>query len=169
MGALLSKAAFARSLGVSPTRVTRYVADGLPVRPGGKIDEDEGRRWIAENVDGHRQAAAKPSVASTAAGQAAQVRTAKMLRDIRLRDLEIKQREGELVSREDVARAVFGRARFERDAWIGFSSRASVALAAELGTDPARTFAAMDRLVREHLADLSRVEWSPTDDRPLVD
>ena len=70
--------------------------------------------------------------------------------------------EGELVNRQEVERAVYGRARFERDAWTGWASRAAVAVAAEAGGDPGRTFAALDRLVREHLDDLSRTAWDPT-------
>lgn len=47
----------------------------------------------------------------------------------------------------------------ERDAWIGWAARAAQELAAETGGDPEATFAALDRMVREHLAELAGTPW----------
>ncbi|MEJ1161779.1 hypothetical protein [Prosthecomicrobium sp. N25] len=156
MPGTLTKRDFGKRIGVSPTRMTQLVAEGLPIEPDGRVDPDKGERWVRENLDGHRRAAAKPGAPADLGGTASQVRMAKMFREAKLLDLELKRREGELISREEVERQVFGRARFERDAWTGWANRAAVAVSAETGSDPARTFAVLDRLVRDHLDELAR-------------
>ena len=48
-------------------------------------------------------------------------------------------------------RTVFARARAERDAHMAWVQRTAPLLAAEVGADPRATFAALDRMMREHL------------------
>ena len=48
---LVTKAAFAHELGCSPSTISRYVEDGLPVTAG-QISRTEGLRWIAANASG---------------------------------------------------------------------------------------------------------------------
>jgi phage terminase Nu1 subunit (DNA packaging protein) len=46
-----TKAAFARTLGVSRSRVTALVKRGLPIRSDGKIDLPTALKWVRENVE----------------------------------------------------------------------------------------------------------------------
>ena len=46
----VSKSAFARHLGVSPGRVSQYIAQGLPVRWNGTVNIERAERWIRKNV-----------------------------------------------------------------------------------------------------------------------
>jgi DNA-binding transcriptional regulator YdaS (Cro superfamily) len=46
----VSKSAFARHLGVSPGRVSQYIAQGLPVRWNGTVNIEKAERWIRKNV-----------------------------------------------------------------------------------------------------------------------
>jgi phage terminase Nu1 subunit (DNA packaging protein) len=47
----VTKAAFARNLGISRSRVTALVKRGLPVRSDGKIDLLAALKWVRENVE----------------------------------------------------------------------------------------------------------------------
>jgi phage terminase Nu1 subunit (DNA packaging protein) len=47
----VTKAAFARTLGVSRSRVSAFVKRGLPIRPDGKIDLPAALNWVRENVE----------------------------------------------------------------------------------------------------------------------
>jgi phage terminase Nu1 subunit (DNA packaging protein) len=42
----VKKAEFARILGVSPARISQYVASGLPVLSNGRIELELARRWL---------------------------------------------------------------------------------------------------------------------------
>lgn len=46
----ISKADFARMLGVSKARVSQYVAQGLPVLSDGTLDKVLSERWVKSNV-----------------------------------------------------------------------------------------------------------------------
>jgi hypothetical protein len=46
----ISKAAFARELGVSKARISQLITRGLPVRDDGKIDRDTALTWVKRNV-----------------------------------------------------------------------------------------------------------------------
>jgi phage terminase Nu1 subunit (DNA packaging protein) len=47
----VTKAAFARTLGVSRSRVTALAKRGLPIRSDGKIDLPAALKWVRENVE----------------------------------------------------------------------------------------------------------------------
>lgn len=161
MANLMTHAAFAKVVGLSRGRISQMVAEGLPTEANGRIDEARGKEWIANNLDPkRREAATGESLPDGKLGAVAKVRAAKLFREMQLLDMDLKKKEGTLIPREDVARAAFGRARFERDSWTGWASRAATALASELNTDPQRTFVALDRLVREQLAELASTRWS---------
>jgi hypothetical protein len=159
MPSKLTQAAFAAQVGLSRGRIAQLVGEGLPVEPDGGINLEKGKDWIANNLDPKRREAATGEAPQGKLGMVATVRTKKMLAELRMLDMEAKRKEGLLLDREEVARAAFGRARFERDAWTGWASRAATALASELGSDPAQTFAALDRMVRENLAELAATPW----------
>lgn len=154
----LTQAQFAKEVGLSRGRIAQLVGEGLPVEPGGGIDLTKGKRWIADNLDPKRREAATGTAPDGRLGMVAQMRAQKLLRETKLIDMELKKKEGTLLDRAEVEKAIFERARFERDAWIGWASRAATELSAEIGGDQRTTFAVLDRLTREHLAELAAIE-----------
>jgi hypothetical protein len=46
----LSKSAFARHLGVSPARVSQYIARGLPTTWAGLVNIEAGEAWVRKNL-----------------------------------------------------------------------------------------------------------------------
>jgi hypothetical protein len=159
----VSKKKFGELIGVGPSRVSQMLEEGLPQESDGRISIAKGTAWVKNNLDGFRRLA-KAGLGDTA-GTASQLRAAKMYREARLLDLELKQREGDLVPRSKVEDILFGRARFERDAWIGWSQRAATELASVVAADPNTIFSVIDRLVREHLQDLSSTSSIATGDK----
>lgn len=145
----LSKKGFAAHLGLSPGRVSQLVAQGLPVEPNGRINVERATGWYRRNVDANRrQASAGDRLPVSGRGDYDRIRAERAR-------LALERERGALVDRAAVERAVFDRARGERDAWIGWSSRAAATLAADLGCDPGAAFAVLDRLVRDQLASLA--------------
>jgi hypothetical protein len=67
-------------------------------------------------------------------------------------EIEAGRREGALLPRAGVLSLVHRLAQEERDAILAWPARAAPVLAAELGADPARLQAVLDRSLREHLA-----------------
>jgi hypothetical protein len=147
----LSKAAFGRRHGVGRTRVTQWIQRGLPVE-GGKIPVEAGDRWVSESLDPKRR-----NPAATISESARRIEAAKARR----LELQLAREVKALVPREQAERAIFARARAERDAHRAWVLRAAPVLAAELGADARKTFEVLDRLMSEHLDDLAKT--------PLVD
>ena len=46
MGDIISKSGLAKLIGVSKSRVSQYVKEGMPVRPDGKLNQGEVLNWI---------------------------------------------------------------------------------------------------------------------------
>lgn len=154
--AYVTQTAFAKRVGLSKTRVSKLVREGLPTH-GGRIDVAEADAWIAEHVDPVRKDAdARGRKAGISGGSVAAARAAKLQADVKLSQLKLGERDGSLVERATVERFIFERARFERDQWIGWIARSAPELAAALDVDLQAAFAAMDRLVRAHLVELAR-------------
>lgn len=76
----LSKGAFASRRGVHPSQISRWIAEGMPVRDDGRIDSVLAEIWLAENkpsrgrnesfTEAHRRAAiAKADVAEMEAAE----------------------------------------------------------------------------------------------------
>jgi len=158
--AALNQKEFAKHVGLSPSRVRQLLAIGLPANADGKIDAAKGKEWIDNNLDPKRRDAAKPGFDSSKLGAMARMRAFKMGVESRLLQIELKRAEGDSLDRAEVEAAAFGRARYERDAWHGFTARAAVTLAGELSCDPQKTHAALDRLIREHLKELAATPWN---------
>jgi hypothetical protein len=161
----ISVTAFAKLVGLSQGRVSQLAAEGLPVIDG-KIDPEAGRKWLADNLDDARRQAARDSRAPAAKrrprakpegklGAVASLRAHKLGREAQILDLELRRRNGEVIDRAEAERAIFARARQERDVWLGFASRAVAALAAEAGVDPGKAFPVLDRVVRATLGELA--------------
>lgn len=94
---------------------------------------------------------------STTAGLQA-AREEKERQRVRLMELDYQARSGRLIDREAAERAIFARARMERDSWLAFVARLAPALAAALGAEERLAFQVLDRLIREHLDELATVE-----------
>lgn len=150
-----TKAEFAARVGLTRGRISQLIGKGLPVRTDGRIEVEAGLRWMEDNLDSDR----RDKGGTNGNGSAPSLAEAKRLHEIvkvqRAR-LALDKERGDLVSRAEVKAAVFARARRERDAHMAWVARTAPQLAAELGADPARTFASLDRLMREHLLDLAR-------------
>jgi phage terminase Nu1 subunit (DNA packaging protein) len=153
---IVTKAAFAEELGLAKSRITQLVAQGMPVTANGRIDREAALAWYRENITPHRRKAEK--IAAPGA-QRAELDGLKIERE----RLELARLRGEVVDRAAVERAVFVRARSERDAWSNWSARVAPQLATELRADPAATFAALDRMVREQLAEMAATETEGLD------
>lgn len=144
----VTKVKFAEILGVSKGRVSQLVKDGLPVEATGRIDIEQGKAWYAKNCSPSRRKALTDRQTMTPKGEL------EVIKAERAR-LDLEREKGNLIDRFAAERVIFERARGERDAWIGWASRASILIASELEIDPADTFSILDRLVRDHLADLA--------------
>lgn len=162
MPELLTRTEFAKHVGLAKSRITQLVSEGLPIRKDGKINLDRGKRWIDNHLDPKRRQAAGRDASAT--GTVAGLRADKLKRENELLDLDLMLKKGALVDRREAEAAIEGRARFERDAWTGWAARTSQNLATELGCDPGDIYTVLDRLVREHLAELSTTPWNISDD-----
>jgi len=70
----------------------------------------------------------------------------------------LKRERGEVVDRSKATAMVFDLARRERDAWIGWPARVAANLAAELNVDAHRLEQALDKYLRQHLAEMAEVK-----------
>lgn len=171
-----TKAAFARRAGVSAPRVSQYVAAGLPLDATGRVRVAEALVWLAARQSPVKRAEqGKPPLppargpASTSADDPDESPALALLRARARREATKADREamalardrGDLCDRAEVARALAAFGMAQRDAWIAWCSRAAPELAAELGTDLGRAFAALDRLVRAQLIEISAAPLPP--------
>lgn len=162
MTAVLNQEDFADAVGLSPTRVRQLLGEGLPQDMLGHIPLREGKAWIETNLDPARREARKPGSTDHSAvekSSIAALRGEKLKQEIRLATLQADEKAGVLIDRRAAESAIFARGRMERDAWTGWISRTAPLLAAETGADHAKTFAALDRFVRQHLAELAAKSW----------
>jgi hypothetical protein len=84
-------------------------------------------------------------------------RTANEVIKAQERRLRLGKLKGELVDRAKATTTVFMLARRERDAWVQWPARVAALIAAELGIDAHTMETALDKHVRQHLAELSDV------------
>lgn len=149
----LSKKAFAEEIGVSAGRVSQMVGLGLPVEPNGRIDTAKGKAWYAANIDDNRRRGHNPHGLDDFSSPKQERASA----EAKMASLKLAQLQGSLIDRNEVERAIFGRARMERDIWIDFPSRASPQIAAALRIDEAALRRILENLVREQLDAISEV------------
>ena len=159
-----SQSTFARRVGLSQQRISQLVRAGLPRLPNGRIDPERGAAWVAEHLDVERRARGKASARETPAkGEPPDERGPSLVEARRRHELvktertqlRLKVEARDLMPRAEAARAAFAFTRSIRDSWTGWASRVAPALAAELGAEVGPTFAALDRVVREHLVELA--------------
>ena len=153
----MSKRAFARRHGVSPSRVTAWAAQGLPLDINGQVKGGKGDAWVAANLDPDRRAAAKEKFVGKVAAGLTNERARKIHNENALLDLELARKRGSLIDRDDTIRALQDFAVFQRDAWLGWIARTVPELAAATGAEPGPIFAVLDRLVRAQLGELARM------------
>lgn len=145
----LSKRGFGELIGVSPGRVSQMIADGLPVEPNGRIDIAKGKAWVAANVDQNRRRARVDG------GLFDSSKREREASEARIAHFKAERLADRLIDREETVRMIETRARFERDAWIGWVNRASPEIARLVNADVATVVSALDRMVREQLATLA--------------
>jgi hypothetical protein len=86
-----------------------------------------------------------------------QARTANEVLKAQERRVRLQRMKGELVDRAKAVAQVFRLASEERDAWVNWPARVAAMIAAELDVDPHRVHTALERHVRDHLAELAEV------------
>lgn len=72
--------------------------------------------------------------------------------------LRLKRLKGELVDRRAVEAHVFDLARKERDSWLQLPARVSANMAAELDVDAHAMEQLLDRVIRDHLAEMAEIK-----------
>lgn len=145
----VTKSAFAEELGLSKARVSQLVEQGLPLTADGKrVRRLDALAWYRENIAPHRRKALadKPNADPRRELDRVKLEAAR---------IELERARGNLVDRAEAEKAVFERARLERDAHLAWVSRVTPRLAVELGVDAAALFSALDREMRAHLVDLA--------------
>ena len=145
----ITKANFAREIGVSKARVSQLVKLGPPVLSDGRLDCQEALTWYQSNIrltakrvaaNGAPGPTAKlshvpaPSVSASSGLSAAQryqaARAQNEENKARLSSLDLESRSGRLVSVEHVKRAVFETYRCVRDRLLALPDRLAARLAA---------------------------------------
>lgn len=145
----LSKRGFGELIGVSPGRVSQMISDGLPVEPNGRIDIAKGKAWVSANVDQNRRRA---RVDGTLFDSSKREREAA---EARIASIKAERLADRVIDRDETLRTIETRARFERDAWIGWVNRVAPEIARLANADVAIVVSVLDRMVREQLATLA--------------
>ncbi|CAO4184689.1 hypothetical protein [Methylorubrum extorquens] len=172
---LISLSEAARQIGVNKSTLSRQVASGAIRSHTGKVRLSEVLADRAANIDLSNPArgprvARNDATQRSPAGQSddgaeefvevdgvvmpfSQAQAMKETYLARLRKLEFEQKSGALVDGERARAEVFDIARVERDAWVNWPSRVAPLIAAEIGVDAVALGVALERHVREHLAE----------------
>ena len=145
------KIRFAQLIHCSPATVTRHVKAGLPVEPNGRINVEKGWARIRAREDGEPGDQASPAIDLSPMS----ARGKRDVAEAEISRLKAEKMAGRLIDLKATLRAVEGRARFERDAWIGWVNRAAPLVASEAGADLALVVAILDREVRAQLGALA--------------
>ncbi|GEO81954.1 hypothetical protein [Pararhodospirillum oryzae] len=159
----------AEILGVTKGRVSQMTKAGMPKRPDGRINVAEARAWIDANVE--RRASrglfslAEPSPPPADAPEDyAALRAKHEALKADMTALRLAREAGTTVTKDEVQAAIYARARLEREAHENFVVRVAPLLAADLGAPEGAVLAALDRHMRQHLEDLSRLPLEIFDD-----
>lgn len=172
----VSLRAYGRHRGVSDTAVRKAIQSGRIIpEADGTIDiEKADQQWAANTNQAQQRGSKKvvPSAALTAVDDALreaevasggsttylQARTANEVIKAQTSRLKLQQLKGELVDRSAALAHVFKLARAERDAWIGWPSRISAQMAAELEVDAHTMHVTLEQYVRQHLSELADIK-----------
>ena len=140
---LVTQTEFARRAGLSSSRFRQLKAEGLPL-VGKRVDYEKAVSWMQANVDPTRKDNWQNASLNDLRRERERVK-------IDQQKLELEKARGELVERKAVKKFLAERARMERDSWLAWASAASARLAAALGVDHGRLFAAIEDEVRAQL------------------
>lgn len=152
---------FARLDGCTDTLVHRGIAQGkLIAFADGSIDPALAKTpWRKGNIaaNGANSYGSDPAGALLSYPEAQRLKENNLARkegyQALLRKLEHEVKSERLVDGEAASAEVFNIARIERDAWVNWPSRIAPLLAAEFGIDSVAFTVALERHVREHLAE----------------
>lgn len=154
----LSKKAFAEHVGVTQGRISQLIKDGLPVEPNGRIHAARGVDWMRQNIDPNRRRASLADVVAEPVLPGALItpRAKRDAAEAEISRLKAERLAGRLIDRRATLRVIEGRAKTERDAWIGWVNRVAPILAAAVKGDLSAITGVLDREVREQLVTLSQ-------------
>lgn len=159
----LSQSEFGRRTGRSQQAVSKLVLAGkLPVvTRGGKklIPFLKAKAAIGENLD-PAQAHADDADIGQIGGRSnkvtySEVRTAQMALKVQDQQIELARKRESLIDKDGAVKRAFEFARGFRDAILNFPARYSAQIAADLGVDPGKVNAALDKRLKEYLADIA--------------
>lgn len=169
--------AYSRHRGVSDTAVHKAIQSGrITLEPDGTIDIAKAdQQWEANTNKAQQRSQRKKDIPTealasvdetlreteTASGGGTtyvQARTANEVIKAQTSKLKLQQLKGELVDRAQALGHVFKLARAERDAWIGWPSRVSAQMAAELDVDAHTMHVTLEQYVRQHLSELADIK-----------
>lgn len=150
-----SKADFAARVGLTRGRISQLIAEGLPVQADGRINVEAGLSWMENNLDPDRRNKGGVARQEVSGPSLAEARRLHLIVQVQRAKLALEQERGTLINADEAVNTVFARARAERDAYIAWVQRSAPVIAGELGADPNKTFAVLDRLMREHLEQLA--------------
>jgi hypothetical protein len=139
----ITQSEFQRRTGSSSSRFRQLKAEGLPL-VGKRVDYEKAVAWMQANVDPVRKD-------NWQNGSLNDLRRERERVKIEQQKLELAKARGELVERTTVKRFLTERGRMERDSWLAWASAVSARLAASLGVDHGRLFAAIEDEVRAQL------------------
>jgi len=171
---VITKAEFARRLGISRGRVSQLVHAGMPVRPDGKVDEAEARTWYDATIDPSRRRARgvvhEPAGSGPegppldmapwppghgphgrAFGDLTTWRTEHERLKAEERAMRLARERGETMPKADVARLFGDLGRHHRESWSQFPARVAPLLAAEFGVSEPALLHALEAQVRDQL------------------
>lgn len=179
---------FGRMMGVSHTAVVKAIAAGrITTEPDGSIIPEKAQRQWSEQTDPAKQRQAPgraapgaamravPRTAAAAVGATLQgagadpgedgappsivrARLANEIIKANTAKVRLAKMQGELVDRAKATAMVYELARRERDSWMNWPARCAANMAADLGLEPHAVQEALERYVREQLADLAEIK-----------
>ena len=151
----MSRAAFARHMGVSPRTITDRIRAGTVIVDKAtnliKVRESKAR-WLAPgpalgrgDVQGPDPERGKLTAARTKHEQTKQEAA----------ELRLRKARGELIDRDRAMETVFNLARETRDSFLNWPARYAAIIAAKLNTDPHATEIILDQCIKAHLRELA--------------
>ena len=84
-----------------------------------------------------------------------EVRTAQMALKVQDQQIELARKRGSLIDKDGAVKRAFEFARGFRDAILNFPARYSAQIANDLGVDAGKVNAALDKRLKEYLADIA--------------
>jgi len=156
---------FAALVGVNEGVVRRAVKRGRVVlNEDGSIDPvSQAERWhLMRNESKVRSQPGRPATASTAAASRSALATValrdqKLEAEIQLLRQRIAGMAAETVDRRNMTRAIAAFSRTIRDKFLGLADRHGLQLAAACGGEPKALMSALERTIRETLAEVAKV------------